>query len=563
MLLVKKIESEIIKRISDLISEKPSVRPMDTLAYAYYLSMEHAQFSEEIKNKLITKIVSINDAWCDMMEASLEKDGPNCTSEWEAMSIPFVSQLAGKFLDADKLKRWQKWSIAYCDAQAKRPFYYTAYNHEIMRCATMYLNGEVFNRPDLVERAIYFAKRILEFVTPHGFWEEGTHHGTSLAYNRIMLHGLAWMSRLTKDRELIKATQKLADFTTTYCFSDGMFSGSLDGRMAPLSWYKLIMFIGLEFTNQGQAAFSRHEKEFFNKLDKPEANIALSNFFVISGLVYCKRFNVEDVQEGVLPLDKNIKIEEHSGYHDTVTQRNGKWATILSGHTSNIPKEAPSLFRLERQSRIDIWHEDLGIMIGGSHNRLDNKTPYANFMVSTQFNQQDFHFGEITSSDKKANLSMYIARAAKTYFSEKTPHLKLFFAHASIDFSVHVLNENSLEVRYEVECNGAQKIAVQLPIVVWKGDRIYAGSQLLETSYEHKNQLLLSKEITVRTAKHKEFTVSSEQTIGTRYPHMPIITYDVNEKDFFNEEDYYIAMLSQQFENPANQIQGSFKINIH
>lgn len=558
----EELDLHIIKNYKTLITKEFLSRPMDTIALAYILSINGDKMSKEEILLVVTKIESMNDEWSDMMEKELHVEGPNCTSEWEAMSISQVDTLARKYFNPEKLNRWIKWAIAYCDLQMLRPFYYTAYNHEIMRCAAMYLCGESFNRPDLKTRSLYFAKQLLNYQTPFGFWEEGPHHGTSMRYNYIMVHGLSWMYRLTNDDAIKKATENLVNFMATYAYPDGATASPLDGRQTSGYSHNMFMTPGLELTEKGQALFARHSQDFFSDLNRFNTNDLFTSFFVISCQMYYKRFNVKTPVNSPLPLDKDGYIEEHNNLHETVMQRKGDWVVCLSGHTGHIPKEAPSVFRLERQNRIELWHKDLKFVVGGGHNKGGNQTPYANVFVSSGFNNNDFDHGLIVGTDKKANHAMYFVRAAKTYMKDNVPHLNLYFSHATIIFSVHITSNNSVTIKWQAEQLGVKKMAIQIPIVVPRNSELLLDNKKMERIYLGQNNLQKGNEAIVKTNNKTVFKIKTNSSVGLRYPHLPLLTYVEDEKNFFDKAGYYIAILSHQIENPSDKISGSWSIEI-
>lgn len=541
---------------------KTAGQPIETLAQAYTLSIHHAKMTKDEIQNMTHSIISICDQWADMMEKSLAEEGPSCTSEWEPVTICYLHDLVKDFIPSDKLNRWAIWALAYCDQQMQRPFYYTAFNHEIMRCMAMYLCGQTFKRPDLIQYSTYFAKQLMNYVTPLGFWEEGPHHGASMRYNYIMIHGLAWVYRLSKEESLKPAIQNLSDFMATYAYPDGATVGPLDGRQTAAYSQAMFMTPGLELSEKGQALFTRHNNEFYKAVEKDNFMTILENFFAVSTLIYYKKFNLSTPKDSKLLLDQDNLIESHSNLHETVMQRKGDWACCVSGHAGQIPKEAQSIFRLERQSRIELWHKEFKFIIGGGHNKIGNKTPYTNIMMTSGFKNSDFNFGLITTEDKKSNHAMYFARAAKTYIKDNAPHVTSYFAHATITFSVHILNNKKVTIKWQAEQLGLKKLAIQIPVVVPKKSDIYLDNKKIDCAYLGQSNLNKGRVVDVRTDGKTIFKINTNNEIGLRYPNMPLITYVEDEINFFEKVNYYISFLSIQFENPAPTLSGAWEIEL-
>ena len=88
--IVQEVEM-LLKNNYNRLSFKTDGRPMDTVAHAYILSLHADKMSQTEIEKMVHNIQMNNDLWADMMEKSLDAEGPNCTSEWEAVSICYIS----------------------------------------------------------------------------------------------------------------------------------------------------------------------------------------------------------------------------------------------------------------------------------------------------------------------------------------------------------------------------------------------------------------------------------------------------------------------------------------
>jgi len=86
---------------------------------------------------------------------------------------------------------------------------------------------------------------------------------------------------------------------------------------------------------------------------------------------------------GDLPVDVEGTLENHTAELDGLVHRKNPWVLALSSQNSDVPKDSPSIYRLDRQSRIELWHEKARLVLGGGHSRRDWAIPYANVVMDT------------------------------------------------------------------------------------------------------------------------------------------------------------------------------------
>ena len=157
---------------------------------------------------------------------------------------------------------------------------------------------------------------------------------------------------------------------------------------------------------------------------------------------------------------------------------------------------------------------------------------------------------------------MYFVRAAKTFVKDNIPHLTIFFAHATITFSVHIISDKAVTIKWQAEQKGAKKLAIQIPIVVPKNSELFLDDKIIDCHYLGQNNLNKGVEVSVNTNNKRIFSIKTNNEIGLRYPNLPLITYVEDEKGFFDKVSYYIAILSHQIENPAEKVSGAWTIEV-
>jgi len=109
---------------------------------------------------------------------------------------------------------------------------------------------------------------------------------------------------------------------------------------------------------------------------------------------------------------------------------------------------------------------------------------------------------------------------------------------------------------------GAKKIAIQLPIVVKRKLDLKLDNKPIECTYLGNKTLNLGQNIEVYDKQQKLFHVSTEGSVGLRYPNLKLSTYGDNEIDTFEKDAFYIAILSKQFDQPQHNFKGSWIIEL-
>ena len=158
---------------------------------------------------------------------------------------------------------------------------------------------------------------------------------------------------------------------------------------------------------------------------------------------------------------------------DGVLRRQGAWCVALSGQLSDVPKDALFIYRLERQNRIELWHERASVVVGGGHNLITAEHPLYNAWVDSGYGGDrgetyaGMDQGEVGSMAMALRRAKYYARAASTGVAGAVSWLELDFAHAAVRFEIEPAGDG-VSIRCRFEQMGAKELRLALALVLWR-----------------------------------------------------------------------------------------------
>lgn len=431
------------------------------------------------------------DHWVDGLEVARRQGQRTNTSEWPIYATLAVQEFLGVRLDERRRERWRAFVENYCREESLvKPFGQTAPNHEAWRMLGLYRAGQVLGHPAWSEQALFFARQLLEYQTAEGFWEEGRHHGPSMRYNNVCLAGLALLFRHSGDAQVGEAAKRLAEFMSTYSYPDGTTVGAFDGRQSTSLGYYAPVVPGFELAATGRTLNAR-ALELWRRIGRLEDVRLFSNslwYGAFSSMFYgaaCHYYSAllpaseragAIADGGDLPADRDGVVENHSATFDGLIQRHGAWAVALSSQNSDVPILGSSIYRLDRQSRLELWHREAGLLLGGGHNRRDWSVPYANAVVDTGFAGAT-EFGRLGGEETDLQRRYIVPRWARSRIVQGCPELTLIFGHARISFRLETLEDRRCAIEATWEQRGVQRLCLQLPLIVWHGARLWLDGQ--------------------------------------------------------------------------------------
>lgn len=514
--------------------------------------------------RLVTK-------WLEQADGSVESFAASL-SEWPSFILAEIVDRFGGEIDDTFREKAYALVKAWAEHEALvKPFGRTSPNHESWRCGSLYRCGAVFDEPTWKEQALFFLKQLSELQTEEGFWEEGVHHGPSMKYNCLMLSPLAWVYRMSGEDWVGDMARRLARFMATWVFPDGTTVGAFDGRqsMSPAYWAPVCP--GLELIPEG-ATLNQRGVDLWAERDclSEERALGPSNwyahfgvFFVADALRYYSAMVPQAPEGKPLAIDNvSATLENHSTTFDGLMKRSGPWVLALSSQNSDVPKDNAGVFRLERQSRIELWHEKAGEIIGGGHNITKQPVPYANVCLDPGY-ESTLEFGEVTPPGQKMSKVLYMPRKAISSVKDDMAELVQHFAHGSITFSLKPNGDDAFAIGARWKTAGARRLCLQIPLILWRKGSVKLDGESVDGCQPSLSRPI--RQIEVHDSI-KESTVTLKVTdVGetrVRLGLEPLRTYGkLFEKENF-DSPYHILLVTTQFDSadPGGEMAWEVKI---
>ncbi len=385
-------------------------------------------------------------------------------NEWQSYFLVRTAEVLGP--EALGAGRWEEWAgrvARYVDCHGSRAFFYSAPNHDCWKCAGILTAGRVYGRPEWEEWANFQMTQLLRYQLAPGYWDENRHHGPSMSYNHTMSTPLFLFWKMTGRQDVRGALERLLDFMIRYGCPDGSPGGALDGRMHARAGR---LNAAMSLTAQGR----RWNRLAWENWVRPRMASSEALKGDLGSLAAWQtdyvRFADDGPEEQAGPETEGHLVEEHAGNFHALSRRQGPWSLTLSGVFSDIPKESDNIYRMTRQSRIDLWHRDTGLLIGGGSVHRSVERQVANLFLDTDY-FADVDFGMVTGRFEDTVRSCFFPRLINVAADGDSSRLELTFAHAQGAFRLSPVSESEFRIEFGMESVKLRKAFACLPLVVW------------------------------------------------------------------------------------------------
>jgi hypothetical protein len=246
--------------------------------------------------------------------------------------------------------------------------------------------------------------------------------------------------------------------------------------------------------------------------------------------------------------------------------------TALSGQLSDVPKDCQFIYRLERQSRIEVWHQRASVVLGGGQSLVNCVWPLYNVWAESGFDQKPGEKayahtkGAAASPEYALRRSKYYARAAATGIDGDAAWLEVVFAHCTVRFELRPRGEEMV-----IACSyrqlGLEELRLAMPVVLWRTARGLAGGKELpaDARVAEPLQIDFDGNFTVETPLFGTVsTLSPPGGLRTRavWPLEPVRTYgqlfDVERFESF----FRMALVETIIEKPGREGRAEWRLSV-
>jgi len=489
-----------------------------------------------------------------------EDDEKEQGNEWQSYFLVRTAEVLGPETLGEE--RWNTWAgrvARYVDCHGARAFFYSAPNHDAWKCAGIDLAGQVYERPEWRELAGFQMTQLLRYQLPPGYWDENRHHGPSMSYNHTMSTPLYLFWKATGRDDVRAALERLLDFMVRYGVPDGSPGGALDGRMhARPGRLNPAMSLTPQGRRWNRLAWENWVRPAISA-DKPVQGDAGS---LTAWQTDYLRFAEDGPTETAGPETDGHLVEEHSGNFHALARRQGPWHAVLSGVFSDIPKESDNVYRLTRQSRIDLWHEKIGLIIGGGSVHRSAPEQIANLFLDTDY-FADVDFGRVSGRFEDTVRSTFFPRFINVAADGAKSRLELSFAHAQGVFALSPASESEFRIEFSMESVALRRAFACLPLVVWSGGEVLVDGKALGESPAELTPVKRKVEMTgSRRGAAWEVELPANVNARLNAPFTPIFAHRKTVRRM-KEDDYYeVALLAVELALDGPALPGPFIVRV-
>jgi len=366
----------------------------------------------------------------------------------------------------------QKWAQGLQRGFAAMPTETTdgARGSSAQAAAALYAAGMAFDKPEWREQARLTVAGIAAAQAPDGFWRsrDPDRHGPSLIHNLMTLDALGLYYSLSQDAAVLNAMERGALLHNALLWPDGTVAAAFDSAL-PYRTTRNLGNVGFSWTAAGRDFLLRQTAAECSGKRTIDPDYAAA--MLIHG---GNGPGVAAPTGDFLSDDRQMQ-----------KRRLGAWQLCLSAYTAS-----PSSRRwpLDRQNCFDLFHEKLGMTVGGGNGK--NQPWWSNFT-----------FGDLEPNDAKTTATAAAATkaadvdgrpqslrwtptAAKLSPPDQTPAVELTYGADAAQVTMSPMADGALELAYVLAKPSAAPAAAHVPlprrsgfIRFGNGERWYPGPE--------------------------------------------------------------------------------------
>jgi len=217
----------------------------------------------------------------------------------------------------------------------------------------LYIAGVCFDNEDWRQAAAKFMAKVVDKQDPAGYWSE--HFGPVVGYNAVYVEALGIYYQFSKDPVVLQALARSADFHSKALWPDGSPVSAIDERQIYHSGVS-IGNVGFSWTDAGRGYLLKQVAAYSDGGVKATNAEYAASMLLHSG-----------EGTGTPPPGDTASSRVTIGDGGALIQREKPWQWCLSAYACKPPNNR---WIQDRHNLIDIYHDAMGLVIGGGNTKL-------------------------------------------------------------------------------------------------------------------------------------------------------------------------------------------------
>ena len=217
----------------------------------------------------------------------------------------------------------------------------------------LYIAGQCFDNPEWREAAQAYMARVVEEQTEGGYWSE--HCGPVVGYNAVYVEALGVYYHASNDPVALDALERSARFHASVLWPDGSSVACIDERQAYRKGVT-IGNVGFSWSPEGRGFLLQQLARYSGP-----KNRRVSGDYAASMLLYGGCGAV------VMPPSSSDRFTRLLDNDRGLIRREAPWQWAMAAY---VCEPFTSRWIQDRQNLADVYHDALGLVIGGGHTKL-------------------------------------------------------------------------------------------------------------------------------------------------------------------------------------------------
>ena len=322
----------------------------------------------------------------------------------------------------------------------------------------LYIAGQCFENADWQEAARTFMARAVAAQDPAGFWSEN--YGPGLGCSMVYMEAIGTYYAAAHDASVLPALERGARFHAALLWPDGTPITTVDERQV-YHRERSIGNVGFSHTAAGRGFLVRQTQMLRDQGGLVNADYA-ATMLVYGGS-----------GEGETAVVQGDQARFVLGDHKALVQRDRPWQVCLSAYSCPPPRNR---WIQDRQNLVDVFHEDLGLLIGGGNTKLQ---PYWSTFTVGDPNQVRHRSGAANPDFTPTTDLRWVPTRSALNPDTTPPSLDLIYHGHSGRVTAAVAADGGLLLTYDAIALAGSPFAAHVPFLKRQGRIRFAAGQAL------------------------------------------------------------------------------------